>query len=93
MAEYAERDILKQGNHYMRHVAAMTTEGLHDKSDIAAELAHRDIEIKRLRNAAEAAANWMDNNGEVVFAGGGWGAVNRMNEAREIIRTALQPNP
>ena len=51
MAEYAERDILKQGNYYMRHVAAMTAEGLHNKSDIAAELAHRDIEIARLKAA------------------------------------------
>ena len=92
MAEYAERDILKQGNHYMRHVAAMTTEGLHDKSDIAAELAHRDIEINRLRNAAEAAANWMDSHGEVVFLFGGWVSVDGMNEVREVIRTALQPN-
>lgn len=48
MAEYAERDILKQGDHYMRHITAMTAEKLHDKSDIAAELAHRDIEIKQL---------------------------------------------
>lgn len=55
MTEYAKRDILKQGNYYMRHVAAMTAEGLHDKSDIAAELAHRDIEIDRLRaDCAEA---------------------------------------
>ena len=51
MAEYAERDILKQGNYYMRHVAAMTAEGLHNKSDIAAELAHRDMEIARLKAA------------------------------------------
>lgn len=49
MSEYAERDILKQGKHYVRHVAAMTAEGLCSKSDIAAELAHRDIEIDRLR--------------------------------------------
>jgi len=27
----------------------MTGEGLHSKSDIAAELAHRDIEIERLQ--------------------------------------------
>ncbi len=61
MREYAERDILKQGNHYMRHVAAMTTEGLYSKSDIAAELAHRDIEIERLKLVIqEAEANTKD---------------------------------
>ena len=55
MSEYAERDILKQGNHYMRHVAAMTAEGLHSKSDIAAELAYRDIEIERLKTVIQQA--------------------------------------
>ena len=46
---YAERDILEQGKHYSQHTSAMTSEGLHSKSDIAAELAHRDIEIERLQ--------------------------------------------
>jgi hypothetical protein len=46
---YAERDIIGQGQTYCDHVMAMTAEGLHAKSDIAAELAHRDIEIKRLQ--------------------------------------------
>jgi hypothetical protein len=47
---YAERDIIKQGEYYGRHVSAMTGEGLHEKCDIAAELAHRDIEIDRLKD-------------------------------------------
>jgi hypothetical protein len=45
MSEYAERDPMqldKMGNYYSRHVEAMTAEGLHDKADIAAELAVRD---------------------------------------------------
>lgn len=41
--EYTERDIEEQGDFYMKHVSAMTGEKLHSKSDIAAELAHRDI--------------------------------------------------
>lgn len=45
---YADRDSISQGEVYVRHVQAMTAEGLHAKSDIAAELAHRDIEIERL---------------------------------------------
>ena len=49
MGEYAERDHAAQGQHYLRHVEAMTDEGLHLKSDIAGELAHRDIEIEKLR--------------------------------------------
>ncbi len=48
---YAKRDPEAQGTHYENHVYAMTTEGLHAKSAIAAELAHRDIEIERLRAA------------------------------------------
>lgn len=44
---YAERNHMKQGNHYAKHVCHMTAEGLHDKSEIAGELAHRDIVIER----------------------------------------------
>ena len=53
---YAKRDPEAQGTHYENHVSAMTTEGLHAKSAIAAELAHRDIEIERLRAALAAPA-------------------------------------
>lgn len=49
MTEYARRDIEGLGKHYTKHVSAMTSEGLHSKSDIAAELAWRDAEIERLR--------------------------------------------
>ena len=48
---YAERDICEQdekGGFYFKHVLAMTAEQLHSKSDIAAELAHRDLRIQQL---------------------------------------------
>lgn len=51
MPEYKERDHMqldKEGNYYSKHVLAMTQEGLHDKSDIAAELAYRDATIEEL---------------------------------------------
>lgn len=35
---------------YTKHLNAMTVEGLYDKSDIAWELAYRDLEINRLRS-------------------------------------------
>lgn len=54
---YAERDIFKQGDYYTKHVSAMTGEALYSKSAIAAELAHRDIEIDRLRAALQPFAN------------------------------------
>ena len=46
---YTERDIIEQGDYYSRHTSAMTGEGLDRKSDIAAELAHRDIKIDQLQ--------------------------------------------
>lgn len=45
MSLYQDRDHAAQGEHYLRHVEAMTSEGLHAKSAIAGELAARDIEI------------------------------------------------
>jgi hypothetical protein len=53
--QYASRDAIGQGDHYLRHLLAMTAEGLHSKSDIAAELAHRDIQIDALAAQGEAA--------------------------------------
>ena len=51
---YAERDIIKQKEFYTRHVSAMTKEGLDRKSDIAAELAHRDITVSNQQKHIEA---------------------------------------
>lgn len=50
MKRYGDRDPIeldKAGNFYIRHVHAMTNEGLHAKSDIAAELAYRDWLLHR----------------------------------------------
>ncbi len=48
MAEYAERDFESEEDHaiYLKHVSAMTVEGLHSKASIAAELAYRDIQLR-----------------------------------------------
>ncbi len=50
---YAERDIeaLSLRNHYLKHIESMTSEELHSKSAIAAELAHRDLCIENLKEA------------------------------------------
>lgn len=50
MAEYAKRDIEALGEFYTRHISAMTGEELHSKSDIAAELAWRDMMISNLQD-------------------------------------------
>lgn len=48
--QYAERDVEEYHDLYLRHLMAMTTERLHSKMSIAAELAWRDSEIERLKN-------------------------------------------
>lgn len=53
---YAEREVDSPElmAHYMRHVDRMTVEGLHAKSDIAAELAYRDAQIAALQAERDA---------------------------------------
>ena len=56
MSNYHKRDIEAldaAGGYYSRHVEAMSKEALHDPKDIAAELAHRDMVIDKLINAAD----------------------------------------
>lgn len=51
---YDQRDACEldeAGNFYTKHVCAMTAEELHSKSDIAAELGHRDLQIKQLQES------------------------------------------
>lgn len=62
--QYAERDIMQldlDGNYYCNHVLSMTREGLHDKSDIAAELAFRDHQLAALREELAAMNTYRDN--------------------------------
>lgn len=55
---YGERDasaLDEAGGYYMRHLIAMTSEGLDSKAAIAAELGHRDMQIDTLIQQAKAA--------------------------------------
>jgi len=52
---YAERYAFRLEPYYSRHVNAMTAEALHSKGAIAAELAYRDQQIARLREALSTA--------------------------------------
>ena len=54
MTHYGNRDIEAQGPFYIAHVEALTAENLTDKSDIAAELAHRDMLIAELNSQISA---------------------------------------
>ena len=53
--DVGERHPFNLEPHYSRHVSAMTTESLHEKSDIAAELAFRDAQIDELRRFVDVA--------------------------------------
>lgn len=58
--QYAERDAMAldvAGGYYTKHVCAMTSEQLHSKGDIAAELAYRDFVIDDLNHALTIALN------------------------------------
>lgn len=62
--QYAERDIEsldEAGGFYSRHVSAMTGEGLHSKSSIAAELGHRDMVISELLEALINTVQYLDD--------------------------------
>lgn len=53
---YPEQDAEELGAYYMRHLDAMTREGLHKKSAIAGQLAWRDRRIEELEAALRAVA-------------------------------------
>jgi len=56
---YAERDAMQldiDGGYYSQHVSAMTSESLHSKGDVAAELGFRDMQIDQLKKQVEALA-------------------------------------
>jgi hypothetical protein len=52
-AIYALRQTEDLGEHYVRHAEAMTREGLHSKSAIAAELAYRDSLLQLLLDVSD----------------------------------------
>lgn len=64
--QYAERDAMqldKNGGYYSRHIQAITREGLHSKSDIAAELAWRDQQIDQLKADLHKHHNYQESHG------------------------------
>lgn len=82
--QYAKRDIMaldKQGGHYWRHANAMTAEGLHSKSDIAAELAYRDARIAELEAHVERLDNELQEKAltdEGVLADAYWNCADKI---------------
>ncbi|EMZ1487777.1 hypothetical protein ABC295_000972 [Vibrio cholerae] len=102
MPEYQERDLMeldKVGNHYSKHVLAMTREDLRSKSDIAAELGYRDMVIdklteenKRLRESLEKIQRMQSRTPELPedYTHEDVGDLNdRIDEVFGIVNTAL----
>lgn len=93
MKQYSERDIMmldKAGSHYIRHVEAMTSEELHSKSDIAAELGHRDHQIAELRAERESMRDVLAKMAKSLYEKCGWDDVTEedaalMRRARELL--------
>jgi hypothetical protein len=56
---YAQREIEDMGVFYTQHVDHMTSEGLHEKSEIAAELGFRDQRIAALESEIASAYDGM----------------------------------
>lgn len=97
MTEYAERDIMQldeNGDHYSRHVSAMTGEELHSKSAIAAELAYRDDRIQKMEIALKEAlgfSEWVEILGRTEceiykheLKGCADRSINRINKALDV---------
>jgi len=63
---YPPVDLFALGEHYIKHVEAMTAEGLHSKSDIAAQLAWRDQRIAQLERGEHAAVSQIDQALRVI---------------------------
>ncbi len=71
--QYAKRDLEALQPHYIKHVDAMTAEGLHSKSDIAAELAWRDLQIAEARDQVNHyKAMLTKESGEVTISRNGY---------------------
>jgi len=73
-----ERDTDGYDNLVMKHLSAMTTEGLHSKSAIAVELAYRDYELQLQKKASAYFADMHEQ------------ALSRMRELESALRDLLK---
>lgn len=70
MGLYKERDAMEldaAGGFYSQHVMAMTSEQLHSKSDIAAELGYRDMVVNDLLTTLQSLVEIYDNDGSRLY--------------------------
>lgn len=67
--QYAHRNVMeldRAGGFFCRHLSAMTGEKLHAKSDIAAELAWRDMRIAELERDAARWRFYCDHGSDMI---------------------------
>lgn len=70
MSLYKERDAMEldaAGGFYSQHVMSMTSEQLHSKSDIAAELGYRDMVVNDLLTTLQSLVEIYDNDGSRLY--------------------------
>jgi hypothetical protein len=97
--QYADRDPMaldKAGGFYIRHVSAMTREGLHSKADIAAELGWRDMLIASLeeQNAALAAPAAQQFASDLLaIVNGPWSASQKLDKLRAALAAPAAQQP
>lgn len=81
----------KWGGYYCRHVGALTEEDMHSKAEIAAELAHRDLQIDNLRAELEECKNALASCIEALtWEAGGEPLPDMSIRARSIAINALR---
>jgi len=84
----AIHDDEKLASLFFDHMSAMTAEGLHRKSDIAAELAFRDREIEKLKKHHQWSDEFPKRDGDFYYSG-------KLPNGREfvgIIQTGTSPD-
>ncbi len=87
MAEYRERnneELDRRGGYFLRHMSAMTGDGLHSKSAIAGELGWRDMQIADLQHTLKELMSIVKIHSEATDNDFAWA---EMEEAERVLNT------
>jgi hypothetical protein len=99
---YAKRDLEELGKHYLNHLDAMTSEQLHSKSDLAAELAARDGIIEELTtstmNKWKFLLTWVDKDHNIQtnyfeYEFGAMECEEIERECNNVLTSKIEPIP
>lgn len=95
--DHAMRDgdeVRDRGTPYQQVADALEADGARPTREQIADQLREDNarltgEIERLRSAASAALDWIDNHGEPVFQAGGWPVIESMNVVGRRLRALV----